>query len=45
MASYNVLHSALCAASVVTVLKGHKTIGECPKEGYKDGEDSRGQCV
>ncbi|GAB0204012.1 mitochondrial enolase superfamily member 1 [Grus japonensis] len=25
--------------------KGHKTIGECPKEGSKDGEGSRGEDV
>ncbi|GAB0208256.1 mitochondrial enolase superfamily member 1 [Grus japonensis] len=28
-----------------TVQKGHKTIGECPKEGNKDGEGSRGEDV
>ncbi|GAB0176533.1 mitochondrial enolase superfamily member 1 [Grus japonensis] len=28
-----------------TVQKGHKTIGECPKEGNKDSEGSRGEDV
>ncbi|GAB0175575.1 mitochondrial enolase superfamily member 1 [Grus japonensis] len=27
------------------VQKGHKTIGECPKEGNKDGEGSRGEDI
>ena len=35
----------LCAVLIATVQEGHKTIKECPKEGYKDGERSRGQDV
>ncbi|GAB0184565.1 mitochondrial enolase superfamily member 1 [Grus japonensis] len=31
----------LCAVLGATVQKGHETIGECPKEGNKDGEGSR----
>lgn len=42
IASHNTLHTALCAALVATVLKGHRTISKCPEESYKDGEDSRG---
>ncbi|GAB0185537.1 mitochondrial enolase superfamily member 1 [Grus japonensis] len=45
------LHTALvrprvlCAVLGATVQEGHKTIGECPKEGNKDGEGSRGEDV
>ncbi|GAB0203881.1 hypothetical protein GRJ2_002853700 [Grus japonensis] len=45
------LHTALvqprvvCAVLGATIQKGHKTIGECPKEGSKDGEGSRGEDV
>ncbi|GAB0188707.1 mitochondrial enolase superfamily member 1 [Grus japonensis] len=41
VASPQVLRAVLGA----TVQKGHKTIGECPKEGNKDGEGSRGEDV
>ncbi|GAB0180473.1 spindle and kinetochore-associated protein 3 [Grus japonensis] len=35
----------LCAVLGATVQKGHKTIGEGPKEGNKNGEGSRGEDV
>ena len=31
----------LCEVWSTKVQKGHKTIRECPKEGYKDGEGFR----
>ncbi|GAB0210092.1 mitochondrial enolase superfamily member 1 [Grus japonensis] len=39
------LPRVLRAVLGATVQKGHKTIGECPKEGNKDGEGSRGEDV
>ena len=34
---------ALCALLGTTVQKGHKTVRECPKEDYKDGEGLEGE--
>jgi len=37
------LTSSTGCSLCVTLQKGHKTTTECPNEGYKDGDGSRGQ--